>query len=76
MKLKEYLSKPQLLSKLIDREDLYLYLAVSDCAVSAALIREDTGEQKTGMLYIKHYSRTRDKISENGKAHLGIGNGT
>lgn len=45
-KLKEYLSKPPLISKPINGEYLYLYLAISDCAVSASLIREDSGEQK------------------------------
>lgn len=43
-KLKEYLSKSPLMYKSIDEEDLYLYLVVSDCTVSAALIREDLGE--------------------------------
>lgn len=37
-KLKECLSKLLLMSKPISREDLYLYIAVSDYVVSAALI--------------------------------------
>lgn len=46
MKLKAYLSKPPLLSKPINGDDMYSYIAISDCAVSAALIREDSREQK------------------------------
>ena len=40
-KLKEYLTKPPLLSSLVMGENLYLYLAVSNTAVSLALIREE-----------------------------------
>ena len=40
-KLKEYLTKPPLLSPLVMGEKLYLYLAVSNTAVSLALIREE-----------------------------------
>ena len=39
-KLKEYLTKPPLLSPLVIGEKLYLYLAVSNTAVSLVLIRE------------------------------------
>ena len=39
--LKEHLGRPLLLSKPIVGEKLYLYLLVSEEAVSAALIRED-----------------------------------
>ena len=39
--LKEYLSKPPLLSKLVDGKTLFLYLAVSEYAISGALIREE-----------------------------------
>ena len=39
--LKEYLGCPSLLSKPIEREKLYLYLVVSEEAVSAALVREE-----------------------------------
>lgn len=51
MKLKEYLSKPQLLSKIIDGEDLYLYLAVFNCAVSAALIEKTQGSKNWYVIY-------------------------
>ena len=44
--LKVYLSSPPLLSPSRPGEDLYLYLAVSQAAVSAALVREEDGSQK------------------------------
>ncbi|WP_369293017.1 RNase H-like domain-containing protein, partial [Campylobacter jejuni] len=43
-KLKEHMAKPPILSKPVLGEDLFLYLAVSEHAVSAALVRE---EEKT-----------------------------
>ena len=39
--LKEHLGRPPLLSKPIDGEKLYLYLIVSQEAVSVALVREE-----------------------------------
>ena len=39
--LKEYLGKPLLLSKSVDGEPLFLFLAVSKYVVSGALIREE-----------------------------------
>ena len=39
--LKEYLSKPALLSKPVEGELFFLYLAVSEYAISGALIREE-----------------------------------
>ena len=39
-KLKEYMTKPPLLSPSMMGEKLYLYLAVSNIAVSSALIKE------------------------------------
>ncbi|KAK3020028.1 hypothetical protein RJ639_004988 [Escallonia herrerae] len=44
-KLKEYLTSPLLLSKPILGEDIFLYLAVAESAVSAVLIREQDGRQ-------------------------------
>ena len=38
--LKEYLSKSSLLSKPIEGEPLYLYLAVTEYAISGVLVRE------------------------------------
>ena len=45
-KLKEYLTKPPLLSPSVMVEKLYLYLVVSNIAVSSALIREEENVQK------------------------------
>ena len=39
--LKEYLRKPSLLSKPVNSEPLYLYLAVTEYAISEALVREE-----------------------------------
>ena len=43
---KTYLASPPLLSKSLPDETLFLYLAVSDTAVSAVLVRVDEGVQK------------------------------
>ena len=44
--LKEYLSKPPLLSPSIEGEDLFLYLAVSQIVVSLVLICEELKIQR------------------------------
>ena len=44
--LKRYLSSPPLLSPSVPGEELYLYIAVSQAAVSAALVREDGHSQR------------------------------
>uniref|UniRef100_A0A2N9F8W7 Integrase catalytic domain-containing protein n=1 Tax=Fagus sylvatica TaxID=28930 RepID=A0A2N9F8W7_FAGSY len=46
-RLKKYLSAPPLLSSPKEGEPLYIYLAASDKAVSAAIIRNDSGEQRS-----------------------------
>ena len=43
--LKKYLSPPPLFSPSKPEEELYLYIAVSQAAVSAALVREEEGSQ-------------------------------
>ena len=43
--LKKYLLSPLLLSLSKSGEELYLYIAVSQAAVSAALVREEEGSQ-------------------------------
>ncbi|KAK0585626.1 hypothetical protein LWI29_031559 [Acer saccharum] len=43
--LKNYLKSPPLLSKPKDNETLFIYLAVSDTAVSAVLVREEGSSQ-------------------------------
>ncbi|XP_074299502.1 uncharacterized protein LOC141630616 [Silene latifolia] len=45
MELKHYLSTPPLLSKPEPREPLFLYLSVTEAAVSAVLVREQEGSQ-------------------------------
>lgn len=44
--LKAYLSSSSLLSPSMPGEELYLYLAVSQAAVSAALVQKEDGSQK------------------------------
>ena len=44
--LKKYLLSPPLLSPSKPRKELYLYIAVSQAAVSAALVREEEGSQR------------------------------
>ena len=44
--LKKYLSSLPLLSPSMPGEELYLYIAVSQAAVSAALVREEGGSQR------------------------------
>ncbi|KAJ3705302.1 hypothetical protein LUZ61_009007 [Rhynchospora tenuis] len=45
-KIKEYLATPLVISRPLKGETLYLYIAASDTAVSAALVREEKGVQK------------------------------
>ena len=49
--LKRYLSNPPFLSPSKEEESLYLYLAISETAVSAALIREE-GKRQLPVYYI------------------------
>lgn len=49
--LKQYLSSPPLLSPSKEGENLYLYLAVSTSAISAALIREE-GKKQLPVYYV------------------------
>ena len=44
--MKKYLSSPPLLSPSMLGEELYLYIAVSQAAVSAALVRDEGGSQR------------------------------
>uniref|UniRef100_A0A2N9HKT5 Uncharacterized protein n=1 Tax=Fagus sylvatica TaxID=28930 RepID=A0A2N9HKT5_FAGSY len=45
-RLKEYLSSSLLLSSPKEEEPLYIYLAATDKAVSAAIVRDDSGKQR------------------------------
>ena len=44
--LKKYLSSPPLLSPSMPREELYLYIAVSQAAISTALVRDEGSSQR------------------------------
>ena len=44
--LKKYLSSQPLLNPSMPREELYLYIAVSQAAISAALVRDEGGSQQ------------------------------
>ena len=48
--LKEYLSRPPIMSNPVADEVLYAYIAVAPHIVSLVLIREDNGLQKAGLL--------------------------
>ena len=45
IELKKYLSSPSILSSPLPKEDLFMYLAVSEVAVSAVLFREENKKQ-------------------------------
>ena len=51
--LKQYLGSPPLLSKSLCGETLYVYLAVSDSAVSAVLICQE-GRTQLPVYYVSH----------------------
>ena len=57
--LKTYLSSPPLLSPSKLGEDLYLYLAISQAAVSATLIREEHGSQRPITLQAKRFEEQK-----------------
>ena len=44
--LKQYLSSPPILSSSLPEEDLFMYLALSEVAVSAVLFREENKKQR------------------------------
>ena len=46
IELKQYLSSPPILSSPLPGEDLFMYLAVSEVAMSAVLFREENKEQR------------------------------
>ena len=46
MELKHYLSSPPILSSSLLKEDLFMYLAVSEVVVSAVLFREENKKQR------------------------------
>ena len=46
MELKQYLSSPQILSSPLLKEDLFMYLAVSEVAISVVLFHEENKKQR------------------------------
>ncbi|GAA0148199.1 hypothetical protein LIER_07712 [Lithospermum erythrorhizon] len=58
--LKRYLGLPQLLSRPKPREQLQMYLAIFDVAVSSVLIREVEGVQKL-IYYVSHVLRDTEE---------------
>ncbi|GKV40349.1 hypothetical protein SLEP1_g48006 [Rubroshorea leprosula] len=70
--LKSYLSSPPLLTKAMDGEILYLYLDISNEAISSVLVREE-GKQQKPIYYINnvlHIAELRYPIAE--KAILAV----
>ncbi|GKV48237.1 hypothetical protein SLEP1_g55063 [Rubroshorea leprosula] len=70
--LKSYLSSPPLLTKAVDGEILYLYLGISDEAISSVLLRKEAKQQKP-IYYISsvlHGAELRYPIAE--KAALAV----
>ncbi|GKV46475.1 hypothetical protein SLEP1_g53456 [Rubroshorea leprosula] len=70
--LKSYLSSPPLLTKAVDGELLYLYLGISNEAISSVLVREEARQQKP-IYYISnvlHGAKLRYPIAE--KAALAV----
>ncbi|GKU93117.1 hypothetical protein SLEP1_g6745 [Rubroshorea leprosula] len=64
--LKSYLSSPPLLTKAVDGELLYLYLGISDEAISLVMVREEARQQKP-IYYISsvlHGAELRYPIAE------------
>ena len=59
--LKKYLSTPPLLNPSRPGEELYLYIAVSQAAVSAALVREEEGSQRPVYFISKAFRRAEER---------------
>ena len=69
MKLKQYLSSPPILSSPLPEEDLFMYLAVSEVAVSVVLFREENKKQRPVFYVSKillnvetHYSAVKKMV--------------
>ena len=64
--LKKYLLSPPLLSPSKPGEELYLYLAVSQAAISAALVREEDGSQRP-VYFTRNAPRGRGEVPSDGE---------
>ena len=70
--LKEYLGKPPLLVKLVEGEPFFLYLAVSEYAISGALIREEEKVQWPVYYITKRLIDAETRFSEMEKLALAL----
>ena len=59
--MKKYLSSPPLLSPSRPGEELYLYIAVSQAVVSAALVREKEGSQRPAYFISKVFRGAEER---------------
>ena len=62
--LKKYLSSPPLLILSKPREELYLYIAVSQTMVSAALVREEEGAQRPVYFISRAFRGAEERYSQ------------
>nr|XP_023907735.1 uncharacterized protein LOC112019452 [Quercus suber] len=62
--LKKYLTSPPLLSPAKPGEELYLYLAVSQVVVSAALVREEEGTQQLVYFISKGFQGVEERYPQ------------
>ena len=59
--MKKYLSSPPLLSPSRPGEELYLYIAVSQAAVSAVLVRKEEGSQRPVYFISKAFRGAKER---------------
>uniref|UniRef100_A0A2N9G3J4 Uncharacterized protein n=1 Tax=Fagus sylvatica TaxID=28930 RepID=A0A2N9G3J4_FAGSY len=71
-RLKKYLSAPLLLSSPREGEPLYIYLAASDKAVSAAIVRDESGEKRPVYYTIKTISGAKTRYLPLEKSALAL----
>ena len=62
--LKKYLSSPPLLSPPKPGEELYLYIAVSQAAVSAALVKEEEGTQQPIYFVSRPFQAVEERFAQ------------
>ena len=62
--LKKYLSSPPLLSPSMQGEELYLYIAVLQAAVSAALVRDEGGSQRPVYFISRAFQGTEERYPQ------------
>ena len=70
--MKKYLLSPPLLSPSMPGEELYLYIAVSQAAVSAALVRNDGGSQRPVYFISRAFRRAEERYPRMEKLALAL----